>query len=317
MNIAIIEPLSIPPARVEAFRERFTALGHTVTYADTRTTDPVELARRAAGAEIVVIANCPFPAQVVESLPDLRLLAIAFTGVDHVDLSACRSRHVAVCNASGYSTVSVAELTIGMILDLLRHVTVLDPITRSGGTREGRVGRDLAGKTVGVVGTGAIGSRVAKNLLALDCTVLASSRTQKDDLVNVGVRYVDLPELASESDIVTLHCPLNDETRGLWSAELFKRMKPGSLMVNCARGPVIDTPALIHALKTGPMAAAALDVFDGEPPLATDNPLLALDNVLVTPHIAFATEEAFDRRADIVEENIEAWLAGNPRNLVS
>jgi phosphoglycerate dehydrogenase-like enzyme len=316
MKIAVIEPLSIPRTRVEALAARFRSTGHELTYATDRTTDGNELVDRAGDAEIVVIANCPFPRAVIENLPGLRLLAVAFTGVDHVDLEACRARNVAVCNASGYSTISVAELTLGLMIDLLRHVTRLDPVTRAGGTRAGHIGRDLAGKTLGIVGTGAIGSRVARAALALGCEVLAFSRSKKADLVRDGVRYVPIEELAKTADIVSLHCPLNEKTRGLWGSDLLATMKPSALLVNCARGPVVDSAALTEALREGRLAGAAIDVFDGEPPLDPADPLLDLENVIVTPHIAFATEEAFERRAEIVAGNIEAWLRGEARNLV-
>ncbi|MFW5811435.1 MAG: NAD(P)-dependent oxidoreductase [Alkalispirochaetaceae bacterium] len=316
MKIAVIEPLAIAAEKVEELRNSFSAGGHELVYHSERTTDPDELAARAAGAQIVVIANAPFPGSVVSSLPDLKLLAVAFTGVDHVDLEACKARGIRVSNASGYSNINVAELTIGLMIDVLRNITRLDPITRRGGTKDGLVGFDLCGKTVGIVGTGAIGTRVAELLAAFEVKMIAYNRTPRESVMKLGVEYVELEKLFSESDIVTLHLPLNSETRGMISGDLLKRMKRSAYLINCARGPIVDADALHDALKSGAIAGAGIDVFDGEPPLSPQMPLLTLENVVVTPHIAFATAEAFVRRADIVRDNILAWLEGKPQNVV-
>lgn len=316
MKIAVIEPLAIKADKVEELRRTFSDLGHELVYFNERTTDPAELASRGKGAEVVVLANAPFPESVVSQLPEMKLLDVAFTGMDHVDLDACRSAGVRVCNASGYSNINVAELTIGLMIDLLRNITRLDPITRAGGTKEGLVGFDLRGKSVGIVGTGAIGSRVAELLAAFGCNLIAYDPSPRRELEKLGLTYVELEELFRTSDIVTLHLPLNEKTRGLIGKDLISMMKPSAYLINCARGPIVDAEALYKALTTGAIAGAGIDVFDGEPPLSPDTPLLQPENVVVTPHIAFATAEAFVRRADIVRDNVLKWLEGRPQNVV-
>lgn len=317
MNIHIIEPLAISAEYVKNLTDYYTAKGHELTYFDQRTIDADELIDRGRGADVVVIANCPFPAKVVDALTEMKLLAVAFTGIDHVAMDSCRARGITVCNASGYSNINVAELTVGFMIDLLRNVTKLDPITRKGGTKDGLVGFDLAGKTVGIVGTGAIGARVAQILKGFDVNLLAYDPYEKEDLKKAGVVYTGIEELMAESDIVTIHCPLMESTRGFIDGDKLSLMKNSAYLVNCARGPIVRTEDLAAILRDGGIAGAALDVFDIEPPLTKETvPFLEMENVIVTPHIAFATAEAFVRRADIVKGNIDAWLEGAPTNVM-
>jgi len=290
MKIHVIEPLSINERVTDDLIKIFGDNGHSIRFFSDRNTDPDEIIRRCEGADIVVIANLPFPAQCIKSLPSLKLLAVAFTGVDHVDLGACREKGISLCNASGYSTVNVAELTIGLIIDVLRNVTLLDPVTRAGGTKSGYVGNDLAGKKVGIVGMGAIGQRVARILHAFDCRILAVERKNRPLEAELNIQYMKLDQLLKESDIVSLHCPLNDDTRHMIGAEELKLMKPSAFLINTARGPVVDTEALTAALERGEIAGAGIDVFDSEPPLNPELHLLSMKNTVVTPHIAFATE---------------------------
>ena len=316
MVIHVIEPLAVSREKMDEMTSLFQSKGHTLQFFPDRNGDPGEIIRRCSGADAVVITNLPFPQKVVESLPDLKLLAVAFTGVDHVAMDACRARNITVCNASGYSTVNVAELAVGLMLDLARNITRLDPVTRKGGTKDGLVGFDLAGKTVGIVGLGAIGSHTAKLLSAFGCRLLSLDRG-KPVPAGLDVTLTDLPTLLKESDFVSLHCPLNPETRGMIGKDQLGLMKKTAYLVNCARGPVVDDQALVEALKKKQIAGAALDVFAAEPPLDPESvPVLQLDNVIVTPHVAFATTEAFLRRADIVSDNLLSWIAGSPKNVV-
>ncbi len=315
MKIRIIEPLGIDQKKIESMEKELNARGHEVVFYHEGNQDVQETIKRSAGADVVVIGNLPFPAEAVMSLPDLKLLAVAFTGLDHVAMDACRQQGVTVCNASGYSTISVAELTIGLIIDVLRNITRLDPLTREGGTRDGMVGFDLWGKTVGIIGLGAIGQYVARLLSAFNCRILALDRG-KPMPPDLKIELTDKKTLLQKSDIVTLHCPLNDSTKNLIGSEELALMKNTAVLINCARGPVVHSEALVNALKSGQIAGAGLDVFAAEPPLNSETePVLNLDNVVVTPHIAFATKEAFLRRADIVVDNILSWAAGNPKNV--
>jgi len=316
MQIHIIEPLAISQDKKRELTELFNQNGHEAKFFSDRNENPREIINRSHKADIVVFGNLPFPEECVNALPDLKMVAVAFTGVDHVAVQACRNRGIAVCNASGYSTINVAELTIGLMIDVLRNVTRLDPVTRNGGTKEGFVGFDLSGKTVGIIGTGAIGQRVASLLKGFDCTILGYNKGRQPADDSLGILYTSMEELLMKSDIVTLHCPLNKMTRGLLGEEEFSLMKNSAYIINCARGPIINTEALVSALKNGDIAGAGIDVFDSEPPLDLENRLLKMENTVVTPHIAFATKEAFIRRADIVADNILSWIDGSGKNVI-
>lgn len=257
----------------------------------------------------------PMPAQVIAACRRLQFIDIAFTGVDHVGLDAARERNIAVSNASGYSDQAVAELAVGMSLSLLRNLRAVEERCRTGGTKEGLIGSELMGKTVGIVGLGKIGSRSCALFHAFGCRVLASSRSFHADAADY-VRQVELDTLLGESDIVVLHCPLNDSTRGLIDKGALSKMKSAAILINLARGPVVIAEDLREALDKGRIAAAGIDVFDKEPPLDPDEPLLHAKNCLVTPHVAFATKESMLLRADIVFGNLRAWLEGKPINRI-
>ena len=290
----------MPEAFFEEKRVFFASRGDRFTYYMDRCEDPATMVERMRDADVVVVSNIPLRAEVLGACPHLRFLSVAFTGLDHIDLDYCASHQITVRNAAGYSTTAVSELAVGMMLDLLRHTTPLDGEIRRGGSRGTLLGGELRGRTVGVVGTGAIGTAVIRLLLAFGCDVVAYSRSQRDEVRALGVRYVELDELMAVSDIVTLHVPMTAETRHLIDARRIARMKRSSLLVNTARGGVVDTVALASALQCGAIAGAAVDVYDSEPPLAADHPLLQAPNCLCLPHVGYATREAFDIRADIV-----------------
>lgn len=316
MRIVCLEPLGIPSQDLEALIEPLHTQGHEVVVYNDRADDEADLISRASGADILVVANQPLGYRVITSVENLSMISVAFTGVDHIDKKACLEKGITVCNAAGYSTDSVAELTFGLILAVLRKIIPGDAAVRSGGTRAGLPGNDLAGKTLGIIGTGAIGLRVAELGRAFGCRLLGYSRTKRQEAVDLGLQYVDLEELLQKSDIVTIHTPLTDETRLLINRERLSLMKPTAILINTARGPIIDNHALAEALEKGRIAGAGIDVFDTEPPLDTDYPLLHTKNTVLTPHVGFSTEEALYRRAEITIRNIEAWLAGNPQNVV-
>ncbi|MDD4310929.1 MAG: 2-hydroxyacid dehydrogenase [Eubacteriales bacterium] len=314
MNIVLLESLGIPEEVLGAYVARLTENGHCFT-AYERSTDEKELISRCKDADILMLANMPLSGNVIRACKNLKFIDVAFTGVDHVDLSAAREMKAALSNASGYSNESVAELTIGMAVDCFRHVEQVSHRCRTGGTKVGLVGRELRGHTVGVIGYGAIGSRAAELFHAFGCKVLAYSRHPKND-VPAYVTYVPLEKLLAESDVVTLHCPLTDETRGLMNAERISMMKPGAVLINTARGPVVDSAALADALRNERLSAAAVDVFEMEPPVPADHPLLSAPNCLLTPHVAFATAESMLLRAQIVFDNLDAFLNGGQQNAV-
>lgn len=314
MKIVLLESLGISEESLQRRVAPLLRAGHTFE-AYPRSTDPDELIARCAGAQAVMLANMPLPGRVIDACDALQFIDIAFTGVDHVDLDAARRKSITVSNASGYSTTAVAELTVCMMLSLLRNVSAVEARCRAGQTKDGLVGCELAGKTVGIVGTGAIGLRVAALCHAFGCEVIAYSRTQRADAPDY-VRYVPLDALMTLSDVVTLHCPLTEETRGMINEQRLALMKPGAILINAARGGVVDTRALADALESGRLGGAGVDVFESEPPLCTDHPLLHTPNTLVTPHVAFATAESMELRADIVFDNLNQWLQGHPVRLV-
>ncbi len=216
-------------------------------------------------------------------------------------MEECQRRGILVKNAAGYSTEAVAELAIALMIDLYRKVLENDTITRQCNRKGLMPGLEIKGKTLGIIGMGNIGQRVAKLANAFGCKVLAWNRTPKQI---EGVTFVDKETLLKESDIVTLHIALNNETRDFITEKEFALMKPNAVLVNTARGPVVNEQALANALKEGKIAGAATDVYSKEPPLNQDNPLFDAPNLIMLPHIGFATEEAFVLRLGIVVDNI-------------
>lgn len=303
MKIVFLEPLGLTVEAIDKACENLKKQGQEVViYPDRRPEMNIE---RAAGADVVVESNMPLRKDFLDACPNLKMLSIAFTGLDHIDMDECKRRGITVMNAAGYSTEAVAEETICMMIGLYRHVIENDRITRSCKGPSMAPGREIAGKTVGIIGMGAIGQRTAALAQAFGCKVIAWNRTPKQVQ---GVTFVDKETLLKESDIVALHIALNNETRNFLTAQDFKMMKSSAIIVNAARGPVVNTNDLAEALKNGIIAGAALDVYDGEPPLSNDNPILTAPNTLLLPHIGFSTEEAFKERLKIVVKNVERFI---------
>ena len=308
MKVVLLESLGIGEEELNSYREALQARGASLE-AYARTADEAQLIRELQGADAAIIANMPISGAVLRGADRLKFLDIAFTGVDHVDLEAAREKGIAVSNAAGYATEAVAELTVSQMIQLLRNVKETEERCRHAGTKDGLVGRELSACTVGIVGTGAIGLRVAALLKAFGCEVLGCAPRPKKEAEGL-LTYVPMDELLRRSDIVSLHCPLNTETRGLIGEKELRQMKPTALLVNMARGPVADAAALAAALQDGTIAGAALDVFDREPPLREDDPLLLSPRCLVTPHIGFASKESMRKRAKIVFGSLFSWMDG-------
>jgi phosphoglycerate dehydrogenase-like enzyme len=316
MHIVVLEPLGIRNAELQALASTFTDRGHQFTSYDARPSSTKELINRVKDADVLILANMPLPKEAIEAAGKLKLISVAFTGVDHIDMKTCREKNIMVCNAAGYSTYSVAELSIGLIISVLRNIVPCDAATRNSKTKDGLSQHEVFGKTIGIIGTGAIGMRVAEIAQVFGCKVLAYSRTRKTEASSKGIQYVELDELLSQSDIVSLHVPLTEATTGLINSSKLDLMKPSAILINTARGAVVDNVALAEALKNGKIAGAGLDVFEVEPPLPENHPLFDVPNAVLTPHIAFATAEAIFRRAEIVFENIDLWEKGKPRNIM-
>ena len=313
MKIVFLEPLGIPQEDLKAMAAEQLGGEAELVYYDTRVEDSPSLTERSRGADCVVLSNFRYGKDVISQCPDLKMICVAFTGVDHVDLAYCRERGITVCNCAGYSTVAVADMVFGFAIDLARNILACDKTVHAEGTKAGLVGYELEGKKFGVIGAGAIGSRVCRLANAFGCKVYAYSRTPK---VWEDVEFVSMDELLETCDIVSLHVPLNADTKGLIGREQLARMKKSAFLINTARGPVVDSQALAEALAQGEIAGAAVDVFEMEPPVPQDHVLLKAPNLIATPHVAFASQQAFEKRAKIVCDNVRKWLDGEPQNVV-
>ncbi len=314
MNIVFLEPLGLCGCKAEALKNKFKTEGHNVYIHFERNENEEEIIKRGKDADIIAVSNIPITKNIIDACPNLKMISVAFTGVDHINMEVCREREIIVSNAAGFSTEAVAELTIGMIISTYRKIAGGDSITRMGGSRMDFLGTELNGKTIGIIGTGAIGQRVAELARAFKCKVLGHCRNPKKI---EGIEFTDKETLLKNSDIISLHVPLTAETRNMIGEKEFNMMKSDAILINTARGPVVDKEALCEALSSHKISGAALDVYDIEPPLPSDHILFKAPNLLMLPHIAYATNESFAKRLEIVIENILLWLEGKPRNIMN
>ncbi|HEY0897787.1 MAG TPA: D-2-hydroxyacid dehydrogenase [Sphingobacteriaceae bacterium] len=282
-----------------------------------------EIVQRCEGADVVFTNKTPLSKETLGQLPSLKYIGVLATGYNVVDADFARSRNISVSNVPGYSTASVVQLTFALLLELCHHVQKHSDSVHNGDWSSSKDFSysvspliELAGKTLGIVGFGSIGQKVAEVAAALGMKVIGTSRTQTDQSHRPYFRWVEMPELLKESDVISLHCPLTPETTGLINKQALQQMKPTAFLLNTSRGPVINEADLAAALNEGILAGAGLDVLSVEPPSA-DNPLLKAKNCLITPHIAWATKEARRRMMDLVVKNLATYIAGNPVNIVN
>lgn len=311
MKISLIDPLEVSDEYIKKQEEKIKSLGHDFEYFKESAKDDEEKIKRLKDSDIAIITNKPVSRDVIENT-DLKLIDVAFTGVDHVDLDACKDENVKVLNASGYSDDSVAELVIGLAIGVLRK---FDQNRKNIFEDKNNylLGQLIKGKTFGVIGTGNIGIKLIELLSVFGCKIIANSRTEKDEVKKMGVEYVDLDTLLEKSDIVSLHIPSNKDTKNFLGKDELDKMKEGAVLINCARGAVVDNDYLAELLNADKLRAG-IDVFDMEPPLPEDYPLRNAKNVILTNHVAFYTEEAMKIRADIVFDNLYKYLEGNIQN---
>lgn len=285
---------------------------------DYPATETNQATDRLHGATIAVINKVQLRADTLAQLPDLKLIALAATGSDCVDKAYCQAHGITVCNIRDYATDSVPEHVLALIFALRRSLVAYDQDLRRGKWQTidqfcyfDHPIRGIAGSVLGIVGHGTLGRALAERARALGMEVIATGSKSAPGLVG-------LEELLRRSDIISLHCPLTDATRGLINAERLRQMKPSAILINTARGPLIDERALAEALRTGIIAGAGIDVLSEEPP-RNGNILLDLDlpNLIVTPHIAWASEPAQQRLAEQLIGNLEAFVAGQPRNVLT
>ncbi len=313
MQIVLLESLGVSDETIRTHTKKLEKMGHTFLTYERNTSPEIQL-ERSRHADVLMLANMPLDESVVKEAEQLKFIDVAFTGTDHIPVEEARKRGIAVSNASGYATQAVAELCISFMIQLLRKLSQVEQNCRNGGTKDGLIGNLLCGKTIGIIGAGVIGKRVAALCKAFGCTVLAYNESPvSDDSID---RQVGLEELLQQSDVISLHCPLTPETKGLIGKEQLALMKQSAILINTARGGVVDQDALVAALNERRIAGAACDVFEGEPPLPLDYPLLHTPNTIVTPHVAFASAESLEQRAEIVFENLYSWLDGKQINCV-
>ncbi len=280
-----------------------------------------QIAARIGDAELVIVNKCRIDGPVLDACPQLRWVGVTATGTDSLDVEACRRRGVAVCNVPGYSTASVAQLAVTLLLAGCQRLRDYDQAVRAGSWQldlppelAGHPGIELAGKTLGIVGYGAIGRQVARAAAALDMRVLVHTRTPRPGAD--GVEFVPLETLLAESQAISLHCPATDQTHHIIRRETLALCRPGLVLVNTARGALVDHAALLEALDSGRVAFYGTDVADVEPPAAS-SPLRSHPRVLLTPHIGWTSPESLARLTAIMEANLRSFLAGKPENLVN
>ncbi len=317
MKIVVLEKMSLGLDIDISFFEEFGE----VTYYDH--TGVNEIADRIAEADIVIANKAPLNESTLQGAKNVKIICETATGYNNVDLAYCEKRGIRVTNAVGYSTPIVAQHTFAMALYLLEKLPVYDTYVKNGDYEKAPMFTcfepyftELEGKTWGIIGLGNIGRKVAEIAKVFGCRVIFYSASGKNDTTDF--ERVDFDTLLAESDILSLHCPLTDRTQNLMNAEAFAKMKNTAILINVARGPVVDEQALFDALNSGQIAAAGLDVLAKEP-IAADNPLAKIKDstkLLITPHMAWASREARMRCAKEVYLNIKSFLAGEKRNVV-
>jgi glycerate dehydrogenase len=281
-----------------------------------------ELLERAAGAAIVLTNKTPLPGHILRQLPELRYIGVLATGYNVVDVEVASERGIVVTNVPTYGTASVAQFVFALLLELCHNVRLHSDAVRAGEWARNPDWSfwksplmELAGKTMGIVGFGRIGRQTGRIADAMGMRVIANDTYHGEEPTFPGFRWASVEEILRESDVVSLHSPLFPETRGMINAASLALMKPTAILINTSRGPLVMDRDLADALIAGRLGGAGLDVLSVEPPTET-NPLLSARNCLVTPHIAWATKEARSRLIDLVVENITAFMAGEPRNVV-
>lgn len=282
-------------------------------------TTPEELSGRIQNADIVLCNKTQITADAMKTAKNLKFIGLFATGYNNIDVEYANSHDIIVCNVPGYSTEGVAQHTIALMLAVVSQIGKYDEILKTGDWQTIREFKnfplplmELNGKTLGIIGYGAIARRVADIAKAFNMSVIVVNRSKVSDAT---VTQVSLDYLLSNSDIVSLHCPLNEDSKGIINKEAFQKMKRGAILINTARGPIVDEQALCDALNSGKLAGAGIDVLSREP-IDRECPLYNAKNCIITPHIAWASMETRLRLFDVVRQNIEAFLNGTPQNVV-
>lgn len=313
MRIVVADSIYLP----EEYREKLESLGELKVF-DIMPDKVDEFIERVRDAEIVIVGRYGFPKEAFNAASNLRMISVWQTGYDHIDMEAANKAGVVVANVPGYAFDAVAELVFAFALCMLRKVYVADRKIREGKFDwKDYVGNQLMGKTIGVLGTGNIGIRVIQIAHGFNMNILSVTRHPNPSKeTRLGIKFVDMDTLLRESDIVTLHVPLTPETEKMIGELELDKMRSTAILINTARGKVVDESALIKALKERKIKGAGLDVFEKEP-LPADSPLMYLDNVMLTPHIAFLSEESLEECTYVCVENVQMFAKGQAQNIVN
>jgi glycerate dehydrogenase len=300
--------------------EPIGSLGELTVYPNTA---PEEIADRIGDSEIVVLDKPAITREILDACPKLRLITLFATGFNNIDICAARERGVDVCNAPGYSSHAVSQLAAALLLEICTQTARHDAALKAGAWTDNsyfcRVApglTEIAGKTVGILGYGGIGQAFGRIMKAMGAELLVNSRHPKPELEDENTHYVSLDELFRRSDILSLHCPLNEDSRGIVNRETLAKMKDGAILINTARGGLIVEEDVAEALRSGKLRALGQDAFAAEP-IRPDSPLLTAPNTCLTPHIGWAPHETRARLIDLVAANIRAFQAGVPQNVVN
>ena len=318
MKIVILDARALNPGDLSY--DCINQFGDVTLY--QRTDSEAETIARIADSEIVLVNKVPITETVLAACPNIRLICVQATGYNIVDVEACAKRGIPVTNVPTYGTAAVAQFTMALMLEMCHRIGLHNHSVHQGDWAQAETfcywltpQMELAGKTLGIIGFGRIGQAVGALAKAFGMRVIAYNRSQCEEGRKIA-EYVDLDSIFAQSDIVSLHCPQTAETEKLINTETLAKMKDGAMLVNTARGGLVDEDALVEALESGKLRYAAVDVVSREP-MPLDNPLLKTRKCIITPHIAWAPVESRQRLLDTVVENIRCYLEGNPQNVVN
>ncbi|MDB5126563.1 D-2-hydroxyacid dehydrogenase [Mucilaginibacter sp.] len=318
MKIVVLDSYTLNPGDISW--DALKNLGEVILYDRTPSDKVLE---RSMEADILLSNKTPVGEAVINQLPNLKYIGVLATGYNVIDVEAAKKKGVIVSNVPGYGTASVVQLTFALLLELAQHVQRHSDSVMAGDWAKAVDFSywnsplvELAGKTIGIIGFGNIGQKVGDVATVFGMNIIGNSRTRTDQSQRKNFRWADIPELLEQSDVVSIHCPLFPETKGMINTENLKRMKRSAFLLNTSRGPIIVDQDLANALNNGIIAGAGIDVLSVEPPQA-DNPLFKAKNCIITPHIAWATKEARTRLMETVVSNLAAFINGNPVNVVN
>jgi D-3-phosphoglycerate dehydrogenase len=313
MKIVISDPIFLP----EEYRKKLEALGDLEVF-ESMPSSIDEFISRVETADIIIVGRYGFSEKTFIAARNLKMISVWQTGYDHIDIKTATKKGVVVSNVPEYAYDSVAEMVFALILNLERKVHLADVGLRNGNFDwRNYIGNQLMGKTIGVVGIGSIGTRVIQIAHGFNMNVIAYAHHPNDKAANnLGVTFVDLETLLKESDIISLHVPLTPSTERMIGTRELARMKKSAILINTARGKVIDEDALITALREKQIGGAGLDVFEREP-LPLNSPLLEFENVALTPHVAFLSYESLEECTRVCIQNVEKFIEGKPQNVVN